>query len=61
MANVTVYRYKSYDVSTDKNNVRPLRATRAAIEEIRGEIIEDSAEEIESSLLDGNGFVRDAG
>ena len=57
---VTIYRFRKYDVTTDENKVRPLRATREAIENLKGEIIEESAEEIDSSLLDGNGFLRDA-
>ena len=59
MTSATVYRYRWYDISTDANEVRPIRGTREAIDCISGEIIEDSAEEIDASLLDGNGFVRD--
>ncbi|WP_395065541.1 hypothetical protein [Paraburkholderia silvatlantica] len=59
MTRATVYRYKWYDVSTDSNKVRPMRGTREAIDRISGDIIEESAEEVDASLLDGNGFIRD--
>lgn len=59
MTRATVYRYRWYDVSTDSNDVRPMRGTREAIDRISGEIIEESAEEVDASLLDGNGFLRD--
>jgi hypothetical protein len=59
MAHTTVYRYRWWDTSNDSNDIRPVRGTREAIERISGEIIEESAEEVDTSLLDGNGFIRD--
>ncbi|MCQ0034657.1 MULTISPECIES: hypothetical protein [Burkholderia] len=59
MTRTTVYRYRWWDVSTDSNEVRPMRGTREAIGRISGEIIEESAEDIDASLLDGNGFIPD--
>jgi len=60
MGMTTIYRFKKYNINTDENKIRPLRATREAIENLQGEIIEESAEEIDSGLLDDNGFLRDA-
>ncbi len=59
MATVKIYRYEVYDIGTDRSSVRPLRATRKAIEGLGGTIIAESCEEVDSVLLDGNGFVRD--
>ena len=59
MAKIKIYRYKVYDIGTGSSSVRPLRATRDAIDGIGAEIIADSCEEVDSLLLDGNGFLRD--
>jgi hypothetical protein len=59
MATVKIYRYEVYDIGADRSSVRPLRATREAIERLGGKMIVESCEEIDSMLLDGNGFVRD--
>ncbi|TCV90087.1 hypothetical protein [Sulfurirhabdus autotrophica] len=59
MAMLNIYRYEMYDIETDHNSVRSLRATREAIERFGGTIIEESCEEVDSSLLDDNGCFRD--
>jgi hypothetical protein len=56
---VKVYRFRKYDILAGENKTPPMRGTCEAIERIKGNIIEDSAEEIDSALLDGNGFVQD--
>lgn len=59
MANVTVYAFTAYDIETDKDDHRPVKATREKIKTLAGAvIIEASAEEIDASLLDGQGFYR---
>ncbi len=60
MAMVKVFRFNVYDIQTDTNSIRPLRATREAIEKLKGEPIIESCEEVDSALLDGNGFIKDA-
>lgn len=59
MANVTVYAFTGYHIGTDKNDHPPVKATKAAIARLAGAvIIEASAEEVDASLLDGQGFYR---
>ncbi|WP_449413181.1 hypothetical protein [Pandoraea soli] len=60
MAKEKVFRFKVYSVNTDENNVRPVYATREAIERIDGAtIIEESVIEVDDvSVIDDNGFVR---
>jgi len=56
---VTVYDFTAYDIQTDTNDPRPVKATREKIQTLAGaQIIEASAEEIDASLLDGQGFYR---
>jgi hypothetical protein len=57
MAKVTVYAFTAYDIGSDKNDPRP--ATREKIKTLAGAVIIDaSAEEIDASLLDGQGYYR---
>lgn len=57
MQKTTVYYFNRYDIKTD-NTVRSKRpATREAIAACDGVAIEDTAQEVEVSRLDGNGFL----
>jgi hypothetical protein len=57
MANVTVYAFTAYHIGTDEDDRRPIKATRATIAKLGGAlIIEASAEEVDASLVDGQGF-----
>jgi len=59
MANVAVYAFTEYHIGTDKSEHLPVKATRATIARLTGAvIIEASAEEVDASLLDGQGFYR---
>jgi hypothetical protein len=59
MAKVTVYAFTAYHIGTDKDDHRAAKATRATITKLAGAVlIEASAEEVDSSLLDGQGVYR---
>lgn len=59
MANVTVYAFTGYHIGADNNDRLPVKATKAAIARLTGAVvIEASAEEVDASLLDGQGFYR---
>lgn len=51
MAKVTVYRWKKYDISTDEKRVSRRWGTREAIERMGGEIIADTATEVDESVI----------
>ena len=55
---VAVYSFKECDVSTDRNDKRPIKGTADAIERARGVILEGTKEMVDESLLDGAGFYR---
>jgi hypothetical protein len=56
---VTVYDFTAYDIESDTNDRRPVKATRKKIKTLAGaQIIEASAEEIDASLLDGQDLYR---
>jgi hypothetical protein len=56
---VTVYNFTAYDIESDTDDRRPVKATREKIKTLAGAvIIEASAEEVDASLLDGQGFYR---
>ena len=55
MAKVIVYQFKKYDINSDKEIASKAYATRQAIEQFGGRLIEESAIEIDESMLDGNG------
>lgn len=58
MARTTVYYFNKW---SGENNVRSNRpATREAIIQCRGVLLEDTAQEVEMSQLDGNGFLESA-
>jgi hypothetical protein len=58
MPKVTVYAFMRYDIGSDRQDPRPVKALRETIRRIGGEPIEASAEEIDESLLDGQGYYR---
>jgi hypothetical protein len=58
LSKVTIYRWHRYRVITDEEVVTGRWATREAIKAARGEILEDTAREVDASDLDGNGFLR---
>ncbi|KGD37430.1 hypothetical protein X897_6195 [Burkholderia pseudomallei ABCPW 30] len=63
MPSATVYRFKVFNIYTCEYKFPPKRGTREAIEGLGGEprpvVIEESAEEVNAELLDGDGFIRD--
>jgi hypothetical protein len=56
MANIAVYAFAHVDDSLNAEIHSPRKATREAIERIRGRLIEASKEEVEESEVDRNGF-----
>ena len=59
LVKVTVYYFKLFDIKT-LENVRSKRpATRGTIAKLKGEVLENTAQEVDASRLDGNGFLRD--
>ena len=50
---VTVYLFKGYNIIAGESKIPPMRGTREAIDAIRGEVIEESVEQIDAA------FVRD--
>lgn len=51
MSRVKVYRFTVYDIVNDENCRSRRWGTRAAIERIRGEVLEDTETEVDSSVL----------
>ncbi len=51
MDKVTVYRFRLYDINNDENRQSRRWATREAIERIGGEVSENTATEVDSSVL----------
>ncbi len=51
MATVTIYRFTLYDIASDGKQKSRRWATREAIERLHGEILEDTATEVEASVL----------
>jgi len=59
MEKVTVYAFTAYDIGSDTDDPRPVKATREKIKTLAGAvIIEASAQEVDASLLDGQGYYR---
>jgi len=57
MNKITVYRYKVWDPGKWQLVSPPMMASRETISiHIKGEILEDTALEIDQELLDGNGM-----
>jgi hypothetical protein len=58
MQQVAVYYFKIYDINTTEILCQPQPATRDAIVSLGCTPIEETAQEVDSSQLDGNGFLR---
>jgi hypothetical protein len=59
MGTVTVYAFSAHDISSDKEDTRRVKAMRGKINTLDGAIIiEASAEEVDASLLNGQGYYR---
>ena len=56
MTFVTIYKYKIWNGDIREFVLSLRMGTRAAIEEVRGEIIEESATEVPVSQIDARGF-----
>lgn len=57
MNKVKVYYFTTYNVMTDETKRMPRPATREAIAAAHGTALEETAQEVDASLLDGNGFL----
>ena len=56
MATVKVYRFKRmYDPNKDDERVPDYMATRKFIKDVKGEVIEESGIEVDSSKVDASG------
>jgi hypothetical protein len=53
---VTVYSFKHLDEHHNKDVIAPRKATREAIKRAQGIVIEESAQVVDESELDGSGF-----
>jgi len=53
LSTVTVYQFRLYDISNDENRQSRRWATREAIERIGGEVLEDTATEVDPSAVGG--------
>jgi hypothetical protein len=57
MAKITVYGFKAYSIDNEKNEPRPVKATRDKIATLAGaEEIPGTGEEIDESMLNAIGF-----
>ena len=57
MQNVTVYYFTCYNIRTDEKVRSQRPATREAIARCNGVVIEETAQEVAATCLDGDGFV----
>lgn len=57
MQKVTVYYFNSFDIKTGETVRSKRPATRETIAACNGVVIEETAQEVEVSRLDGNGFL----
>jgi hypothetical protein len=48
---VTIYRFTVYDITTDENRLSRRMGTRQAVGRANGEVIEDTAREVEAPEL----------
>ena len=59
MGTVTVYAFTAHDIRSDREDHRRVKAMRGKINTLDGaRIIEASAEEVDFSLLNGQGYYR---
>jgi hypothetical protein len=62
MEKIRVYEFEAYDIATDREDPRPVKATREKIKELAGAtVIEGSGEAVDASMLNGQGFYRPKG
>ncbi len=52
---VAIYRYRVWDAGLDRYTTPPVKATAEFIRTAKGEIIPESVEDVEPSLLDEHG------
>ena len=52
VSNVTVYRWRAYDISSDEKRESRRWATREAVEKLGGEVLEDTATQVDASVVD---------
>ena len=57
---VTIFSFTIYDIKTDTRVLSPRKGTLEAIAAVNGVVIEKTAEEVQASQLDGNGFTKSA-
>jgi hypothetical protein len=50
-----VYSFRKFDMEADENRVGARKATRHAIQTVKGELIEETEEEVADNELDGDG------
>jgi hypothetical protein len=53
VSTVTICRFKHYDIADDDSHRSRRRATRTAIERLGGEVLENTATEVDQVLLGG--------
>ena len=58
MSDTIVYYFEKFDVVQGQNIRSKRPATREVIERIGGTVLEETAQEVEVSQLDGNGFLK---
>jgi hypothetical protein len=51
LSNVTVYRFRKYNISSDGYDVSRRWGTREAIERVCGEVLEDTAAEVDEAVV----------
>jgi hypothetical protein len=54
MSKVKIYKFKVWDNDAGENKIAPRMATREFVAKARGEVMEGTEREIDSSLLDEN-------
>ncbi len=57
MSDAIVYYFTMFDINKGENVRSKRPATREVIENIRGVVLEDTAQIVDISQLDGNGFL----
>ncbi len=57
MNKVKVYYFTTYNVMTDETRRMQRPATREAIAAAHGTVLEETVQEVDASLLDGNDFL----
>lgn len=55
---ISVFSFRFYDGCSERPEVAPFKATREAIAELRGEVLEGTDEEVSRHELDAEGHFR---